>query len=173
MIKSILSGLPALQKGAQEQVVLNKYLFEAFYTYVDFLCLFGYSWPLKYKSVHWLVFEWQWFHNPYGKSYPITETDIHHLFLPSTLFICRKHQTMCIMFRFVSGEFFLQLLQDAWLRYFHRRKAAPPSHRCVKLYELMRNQFWWRWIVEDLAILIRFLFLGISFTSTFISWCSC
>ena len=39
MIKSILSGLPALQKGAQEQVVLNKYLFEAFYTYVDFLYL--------------------------------------------------------------------------------------------------------------------------------------
>ena len=40
------------------------YLFEAFYTYVDFLYLFGYSWPPKYKSVHWLVFEWQWFHNP-------------------------------------------------------------------------------------------------------------
>ena len=82
VIKSILSGLPALQKGAQEQVVLNKYLFEAFYTYVDFLYLFGYSWPPKYKSVHWLVFEWQWFHNPYGKNYLITETDIHHLFLP-------------------------------------------------------------------------------------------
>ena len=45
----------------------------------------GYSWPPKYKSVHWLVFEWQWFHNQYGKNYPITETDIHHTWKRSKL----------------------------------------------------------------------------------------
>ena len=146
MIKSILSGLPALQKGAQEQVVLNKYLFEAFYTYVDFLYLF--STPGRSntsqctdlclrdsdsiihmaKIISLLKLTFITYFYLYNES--------NFVFLSKTL-----NNVQCIMFCFVSGEFFLQLLQDARLRYFHRRKAAPPSHRYVKLYELMRNQF--------------------------------